>query len=105
MESHDKGSCQSQTRSSSDAPKKNRFYDLRSRSEQETSSDVANGLLIIFILDVYSLLYPGATLSFVTPLVSKKFDILPDIFHEPFLVSTPVGESVVGKIVYQNCPF
>ena len=62
------------------------------------------GILKIFTLDVYALLDPGATLSFVTPLVAKKFDVLADILHEPFLVSTPVGESVVPKRVYRNCP-
>ena len=49
-------------------------------------------MLKVFSIDVYALLDPGATLSFVTPLVAKKFDILPDILHEHFLVSTPVGE-------------
>ena len=45
-----------------------------------------------------------STLSYVTPLVAKKFDILPDIWNEPFIVSTPVGELVVAKRVYRNCP-
>ena len=59
--------------------------------------DVVNGMLKVFSIDAYVLLDLGATLSFFTPVVAKKFDILPDIFHEPFLVSTPVGESVVAK--------
>ena len=54
------------------------------------------------------LVYPDATLSFVTPLVAKKFYILRDILHEPFIVSTPLGESVVAKgcieIVLKCCP-
>ena len=54
-------------------------------------------MLKVFSIDVYALLDPGATLSFVTPLVAKKFDILPDILHEHFLVSTPVGESIFAK--------
>ena len=89
---------------SSDAPKKINFYFLRSRHEQEISPDVVTGMLKIFTLDVYDLLDPGATFSFVTPLVAKMFDTLPDILHEPFLEYTPVGESVVFKRVYQNCP-
>ena len=72
--------------------------------EQETSPDMVTGLLKVFSSNVYDLLDPGATLSFFTPLVSKKFDILPDILHEPFIVSTPVGESVVARRVYRNCP-
>ena len=33
-----------------------------------------------------------------------KFDILSDILNEPFIVTNPVGESVVAKRVYRNCP-
>ena len=57
-------------------------------------------MLKVFSIDVYALLDPGATLSFVNPLVNKKFDIL----HEPFIVSTSVGESVFEKRVYRICP-
>ena len=49
------------------------------------------------------LLDRGDTLYFFTPLVAKKFDIFPDILNEPFMVSTPVGESIVAKRVYRNC--
>ena len=51
-----------------------------------------------------SLSYTGATLAFFTSLVAKKFDIFPDILHESFIVYTQVGESVVAKRVYRNCP-
>ena len=77
---------------------------LCSRGEQETSLDVVTGMLKIFTLDVYVLLDTGATLSFVISLVAKRFDALPDILHEPFLVSTPAEETVVSKRAYQNCP-
>ena len=56
-------------------------------------------MLKVFSLDVYGLLDPGATLSSVTPLLAKRFEILPDILHEPFKVSILVGESVVAKRV------
>ena len=49
---------------------------------------------------MYALLDPGATFSFVTPLIDKKFDVLPDILHEHFLVSSAVGELVVAKRFY-----
>ena len=61
-------------------------------------------MLKVFSIDVYALLDPGATFSFVTPLVAKKFDILPDILHEHFMVSTLVDELVIAKMVYRNCP-
>ncbi|KAH0644675.1 hypothetical protein KY284_032559 [Solanum tuberosum] len=46
----------------------------------------------------------GATLSFVTPSVAMKFEILSEVLLEPFTVSTPVGYSVVAKRVYRSCP-
>ena len=66
MKSQYKGSVQAQSSGCSDAPKKNYFYALRSRGEKETSLDVVSGMLKVFYLDVYTLLYPGSTLSFVT---------------------------------------
>ena len=61
-------------------------------------------MLQVFSLNVYDLLDPGATLSFDTPLVARKFDILPDILNEPFMVTTLVGKLVVAKRVYRSCP-
>ena len=45
FKSQDKGSVQAQASGSSDAPKKNRFYALRSRGEQETFLDVVTDML------------------------------------------------------------
>ena len=102
MRGQDKGSRQVQASGSSEAPNKNRFYALHSRVEQETSPDVVISVLKDFPSDVFDLLDPGATQYFVAPLISKKFEILPDILNEPFMVSTPVDESVVAKTVYKN---
>ena len=76
---------------------------LRSRGDQEDSPDVVTDMLQMFSINVYALLDPDATLSFVTPLVSMNFDVLPDIFHEPLLVSTTMGDSILFKRVYRVC--
>ena len=47
--------------------------------DKDTSPDVVTGMLKTFTLDVHALLNPGATFSFVTPLVAKRFDVLQDI--------------------------
>ena len=86
-----------------DASKKNIFYALRSRGEQQSSPNVVTGMLQVFWIDVYALDDPGDTLSFVTPLIARKFNIFPDILNEPFIVTTSVGESVVANRVYRNC--
>ena len=86
-----------------DPPKKNLFYVLRCRGEKESSLDVVIGILKVFSVDVYDFLDLGGTQSFVTTLISRKFDVLPHILNEPFMVSSLVGESVVAKRVYRNC--
>lgn len=52
---------------------------------------------------VYVLIDPGSTLSYVTPLVARKFDIIPESLQRPFLVSTPVGDSIIAQRVYRGC--
>jgi len=44
-------------------------------------------------------------LSFVTPYVAIRFDVGPKIISNPFHISTHVGDSIVAKRVYRNCPF
>ena len=63
---------------------------------------MVTSMLQVFFINVYALLDLGANLSFVTPLVARKFDILPDILNEPLMVSTPVVGSVVAKRVYRD---
>ena len=74
MKGQDKESGQ-ESGSQVDAPKKNHFYTLRSRREQETFPNVVTSMLKVFSIDVYGFFNPGANFSFFTPLVSKKFDI------------------------------
>lgn len=47
--------------------------------------------------DVYVMLDPDATFSFVSPLVAMNFEILSKILVLPFQVSASVGDLVVGK--------
>ena len=46
--------------------------------------NVVSDILQVFSLNAYALVDSGATLSFVTPLVARNFDILPDILNKPF---------------------
>ena len=80
------------------------MYALQARQDQEDSLDVVTGTLRVFDLDVYALLDPGATLSFVTPYIAVQFSVSPETLSEPFSVSTPVGDPVIARRVYRNCP-
>ena len=50
------------------------------------------------------MLDPGASLSFVTPYIAGNFGISFEVLAEPFLVSTPVGKTIIARWVYRNCP-
>ena len=105
VRSQEKGSVQSQSSfPSSYAPKMNRFYALHSRGEQHKSPDVVTRMLQVFYINVYALIDLSAGLSYVTPLVAKKFNNLSDVLVEPFLVTTPVGHSIVSRRVFKSYP-
>ncbi|XP_070013094.1 uncharacterized protein [Nicotiana sylvestris] len=61
-----------------------------------------SSILIVQYHDVYALIDHGSTLSLVTPFVAMGFGIELDQLHEPFLVSTLVGESITAARVYRG---
>ena len=77
---------------------------MTGREEQDKSADVVTCTVHVFSLPCYALLVQGSTLSFLNILVACKCDSLPDILHEPLLVSTAIGYSVRAKRVYTDCP-
>ena len=78
-------SAQAQTSAPNpDALNKKSFYALHSRGDQKRSSNVVTGMLLIFSINIYALLDPDATWSFIIPLVDMKFDVLPNVLDETF---------------------
>ena len=77
---------------------------MKGRHKHEKSLDVVSGTLYIFCFSLYGLLDQGTTFTFVTPLVASKFDLLLEILHEPFLVSTPRGDNIRVERLYRDCP-
>ena len=72
------------------------MYALIGRQDSETSPDVATGILSVSSHDVYALIDPGSTLSYVTPFVAGKFGVEPELIKH-FEVSTPVGDPVIAR--------
>ena len=60
-------------------------------------------MIKVFTFNIYALLDPGESLSFVTLYVANNFEIHPEKLCEPFYVSTPVGESILAERVYRDC--
>ncbi|XP_070025345.1 uncharacterized protein [Nicotiana sylvestris] len=54
-------------------------------------------------IDCYALVDLGSSLSYVTPFIASSFGVEPEQLHEPFYVSTPVGDSITATRVYRNC--
>ena len=61
------------------------------------------GTLIVFSHCVYALIDPRSTLSYVTPFIAGNLCIVAESLDRPFIVSTPVGESIVARRVYRGC--
>ncbi|KAH0720138.1 hypothetical protein KY284_005168 [Solanum tuberosum] len=81
----------------------NCLYAITSCQEQEGSQDVVTGMIQVFNFNVYALLDPGASLSFVTSHVTMNFDVQLEQLSGPFSVSTLVGESIRAERVYRDC--
>ncbi|XP_070013787.1 uncharacterized protein [Nicotiana sylvestris] len=90
-------------RGSSSGGNQNRIYVLAGRHDQVYSPDVVTGMLTICSHDVYALIDPRSTLSCITPFVARKFGIVPETLSYPFVVPTPVGESIITRHVYRGC--
>ncbi|WMV08752.1 hypothetical protein MTR67_002137 [Solanum verrucosum] len=57
--------------------------------EQKGSPDVVTAMLNVFQLDFYAFLDPGATLYFLMPYFSMRFDVHSDVLLDAFCISTP----------------
>lgn len=69
----------------------------------KASPDVVTSTLSIFSHNVYALIDPSFTLSYITPLVVGKFKRAPKLLNKPFEMSTSIGESIMDRRVYCDC--
>ncbi|XP_070034789.1 uncharacterized protein [Nicotiana tomentosiformis] len=83
-------------RASSSSGPQNCIYVLAGRQDQESSPNVVTCILSVSSYDVYALIDPGTTLSYVTLLVVSKFGIEPELI-KPVEVSTPFGDPVIAR--------
>uniref|UniRef100_M1DFF0 Gag-pol polyprotein n=1 Tax=Solanum tuberosum TaxID=4113 RepID=M1DFF0_SOLTU len=83
--------------------RQNRLYALQDRQDQEDSPDMVTGTLRVFNLDVYALIDPGATISFITLYIAVNFNVSPETLSKPFSVSTPV-QVLSSQITHRSNP-
>ncbi|XP_060200769.1 uncharacterized protein LOC132629040 [Lycium barbarum] len=96
------GRAPARSGNTSDGP--NRLYALTEHQDIGALTDVVTCILTVFSFNVYALMNPGSTLSYVSPYVTKKFGIEPEKLKEPFEVYTLVSESVIARRVFRGCP-
>ncbi|XP_070050751.1 uncharacterized protein [Nicotiana tomentosiformis] len=80
-----------------------RFYAIWRRRDSKNSPDVVTCILTVQSHYMYALIYLWSTLSYVTCYVAMELGIEPEQLHEPFSVSTPVGESILAMRVCRDC--
>ncbi|WMV23781.1 hypothetical protein MTR67_017166 [Solanum verrucosum] len=73
------------------------------RQDVEASNAVVTGILSVCSFDAITLIDPRSTHSYVSSYFAIRFDRLPKLLKDPFLVATPVGESLLVKRVYKFC--
>lgn len=81
---------------------RNSLYALSTHKDSKVSLNIVTCMLHIFSHDIYMLIDPRSTLSYVTPYMVEKFCFEPENIFEPFSVVTSVGESIVAIKVYRN---
>ncbi|XP_070055085.1 uncharacterized protein [Nicotiana tomentosiformis] len=80
-----------------------RFFATLDRQSAEASAKVITCILLVCSHNVCAIIDPGSTFSYVTPYFAINLGLEPKQLSEPFLVSTPVGESVKVTRVYRGC--
>lgn len=61
------------------------------------------GMLLVLTFDYIALLDLGVTLSFVMSYMASRFKNLLECSLKPFVVSTPIGKSILVERVYRDC--
>ncbi|XP_070028866.1 uncharacterized protein [Nicotiana sylvestris] len=79
-----------------------RLFSTLDHQSAEASAEVITGILLVCSHNAYAIMDPGSTFSYVTPYFVINLGLEPEQLSEPFLVSTPVGESIKVTRVYRG---
>nr|XP_016502050.1 PREDICTED: uncharacterized protein LOC107820302 [Nicotiana tabacum] len=73
------------------------------RQDAQTSNTVVTGILSVCSFDTLALIDPGSTHSYMSSYFALRFSRQPELLSDPFLVATPVGESLLAEYVHRDC--
>ena len=88
---------------SSNPPSQARIFAL-TRGEAEVAPEVITGKVLLYQLEVYILIDPGSTHSFISSRMTSHFRKSHEILDIKVNVYTPLGEVEVVDRVYRDCP-
>ncbi|XP_070053795.1 uncharacterized protein [Nicotiana tomentosiformis] len=74
-----------------------------SREDDQASNVVVTRILSVCSFDALALIDPGSTHSCVSSYFALRFSRQPELLNDPFLVATPIGESLLVEYVYRAC--
>ncbi|XP_075104089.1 uncharacterized protein LOC107826123 [Nicotiana tabacum] len=80
-----------------------RLFATLDHQSAEASAEVITCILLVCSNNSYAIMDPNSTFSYVTLYFAINLGLEPKQLSEPFLVSTPVGESVKVTRVYRGC--
>lgn len=60
------------------------------------------GILFVFLFDAYALINTGSTHSYVSSYFVVRFDRQPEILNCPFLIYTPMEDSLLVEYMYYS---
>ena len=73
------------------------------RQEAAEAPDVIAGKVFLFDTEVYALIDPGATHSFIASNIASSLSVEPGLLNEKLSVQTPLGESLAVRTIYRDC--
>ncbi|XP_070039350.1 uncharacterized protein [Nicotiana tomentosiformis] len=73
------------------------------RQDAQASNDVVTGILSVCSFDALALINPLSTHSYVSSYFALRFTRKPELLNDPFLVATPIGESLLAEYVHRAC--
>ncbi|XP_070038242.1 uncharacterized protein [Nicotiana tomentosiformis] len=79
-----------------------RFFAM-ARQDAEASNAVVTGIITIGSYGAYTLIDPGSTYSYVSPYFSIYLERGVESLNMPYIVVTPVGETISVDRVYRDC--
>ncbi|XP_033509070.2 uncharacterized protein [Nicotiana tomentosiformis] len=75
------------------------------RQDDQASNAVVRGILSVCSFDALALIDPGSTHSYVSLYFALRFSRKHELLNDPFIVATPIGESLLAEYVYRACQF